>query len=307
MRLMNGATIDGATVEVSLSKPIDKSAINRLIRGTPSPTSSLLSNAAAIMAAVSGVGSPTIVGQPPPVITIPFTNVAAIDATSAVAAAAAAAAQAVPTTGSGNTPPSSISIPASQFQSFQAQSLLTTVPNVQANQSSQSYMPAQYLPPTMGYAAGELLAASSSSSLLTQSPQSSSQSPSTTQQIQMNNNNNNKTTHRMSSSKATSSSRSAPGVYRYYFKGPMATVKKQASSQVRTQAVIKFFINYILFIFVLFQNKKEISYDLYSGINPVPVLPFQPFLNYSNKNSVQVFGNLLFFSTIKNPKIILEL
>ena len=81
-------------------------------------------------------------------------------------------------------------------------------------------MPAQFLAPaSMGYA-GELL----NPSLATSS--STAQSIST--QIQMNN----KTHHR--TPKGASSTRSAPGVYRYYFKGPMATVKKQASSQVRS-------------------------------------------------------------------------
>lgn len=80
-------------------------------------------------------------------------------------------------------------------------------------------MPAQFLAPaSMGYA-GELLNPSSSTA----------QSIST--QIQMNN----KTHHR--TPKGASSTRSAPGVYRYYFKGPMATVKKQASSQVSLNIV----------------------------------------------------------------------
>ena len=119
MRLMNGATIDGAIVEVSLSKPIDKSALTRLIRATPSPTSHLLTNAAAIMAAVSA-GNPSLVAPQPSVITIPFsTN--PLDA-SAVSQTVSA---------SGNTPPA-ISLAPTQFQSFQTtQSLLTTVPNSQ--------------------------------------------------------------------------------------------------------------------------------------------------------------------------------
>jgi Q family heterogeneous nuclear ribonucleoprotein R len=44
MQLMNGAKIDGAFVEVSLSKPIDKTNFMRLTRGTPSPTNSLFTN-----------------------------------------------------------------------------------------------------------------------------------------------------------------------------------------------------------------------------------------------------------------------
>lgn len=126
MRIMNGATIDGAIVEVSLSKPIDKSALTRLIRATPSPTS-LLTNAAAIMAAVSA-GNPSLVGaQQPSVITLPFPGLAnPLDVT---------ASQSV-TSASGNTPPNAISLaPPTQFQSFQTQSLLTTVPNVQASQN----------------------------------------------------------------------------------------------------------------------------------------------------------------------------
>lgn len=124
---MNGSTIDGAIVEVSLSKPIDKSAINRMLRGTPSPTS-ILSNAAAIMAAVSAAGSPSLATQAPPVIAIPFSTLSTPIDQQTIAAVAA----------NGNTTSNSISIqPSHQYQSFQTatQSLLTTVPNVQANQS----------------------------------------------------------------------------------------------------------------------------------------------------------------------------
>lgn len=124
MRIMNGATIDGALVEVSLSKPIDKTALLRLSRATPSPTSHLLTNAAAIMAAVNAA-NPNVA---PPVITIPFQT---------VLSDSAAVVMAPPQNGGANTPPNSLAAmqpppppPPSQQQyaSYQAQqSLLTTV------------------------------------------------------------------------------------------------------------------------------------------------------------------------------------
>lgn len=124
MRIMNGATIDGAIVEVSLSKPIDKSAMARIIRATPSPTSHLLSNAAAIMAAMSAGNAAAAGPGAPPVLTLPFPTVAAlaapIEPTSTVAQTAAAAA---------NNSPTALSMqPSAQFTSYQTQSLLTTVP-----------------------------------------------------------------------------------------------------------------------------------------------------------------------------------
>lgn len=85
MKLMNGATIDGAIVEVSLSKPIDKNYV-RFTRGTPSPTSSIFNTALAAAAAAAGVTA-----NPSPVLTLPFQSVGAsvIDAPSPNTVAAA--------------------------------------------------------------------------------------------------------------------------------------------------------------------------------------------------------------------------
>jgi hypothetical protein len=113
---MNGATIDGALVEVSLSKPIDKNSFMRFTRGTPSPTNQLLTNAA-LAAAVAN--SPNA-----PVITIPFQTVAALTATSidnGVSASTTA-----PSTGANTSPNIAMQ---QQFTQFQQQNLLTTVPS----------------------------------------------------------------------------------------------------------------------------------------------------------------------------------
>lgn len=94
MKIMNGAIIDGSSIEVSLSKPIEKTNLMKFVGNSPSPTNQLLlasnsNNELNILLSAQGLNAATVaalssstvnnLATTNQILNIPFTNVGLVD------------------------------------------------------------------------------------------------------------------------------------------------------------------------------------------------------------------------------------